>query len=203
MIDVATLVKLTPVAGAWVDPLNAAMAVREITTHDRVCMFLATILYESTGLTKLVENLNYSAAGLRRVWPQRFTGNQPEWYEFRPEAIANRAYAGRNGNGDEGSGDGWRYRGRGPIQITGRGNYLAAEASGATGLVDEPELLERPDVGSIVSAYFWQEVGANEYADDGDFAATQGLVNRGRASAPADNMRGRLEWLNRVGRALP
>lgn len=202
MIERSALAILTPKANDWLDPLNAAMLARDITSPARMAPFLATLLYESNGFVHLVEDLRYSAKGLIRVWGTRFTPQEAADYAMQPERIANRAYANRNGNGDEASGDGWRFRGRGPPQLTGRANYAAAERACGLPLVAQPELLEEPDAGAAVSAWFWATNGCNGYADDGDFESTQGIVNRGDPDKVADNMPARLEWLRKVQAAI-
>lgn len=202
MIDRSELIQLTSVADAWTNPLNEAMALYAITSQTRVEMFLATCLYESTGLTRLTENLNYSAAALVRVWPSRFPPGIAEQYQMRPQMIANRAYANRGGNGDERSGDGWKYRGRGPIQITGKDNYAAAGAAIGMPLAEQPDLLLAPEAGALTAAWFWAENGCNGIADTADFPGTQGVVNRGSRSKLADNMDGRLAWLQKVKSVL-
>lgn len=114
------------VAGVFVAALQRAMDEREIDTPARRAAFLAQVGHESSQLTRLVENLNYSAQGLAATWPSRYLGpdGQPNALALRlarnPQAIADNTYATRNGNGDEASGDGWRFRGRGLLQITGR-----------------------------------------------------------------------------------
>ena len=125
------------VAGVFVAALQRAMDEREIDTPARRAAFLAQVGHESSQLTRLVENLNYSAQGLAATWPGRYLGpdGQPNALALRlarnPQAIADNTYATRNGNGDEASGDGWRFRGRGLLQITGRANYrLVGEALG-------------------------------------------------------------------------
>src|SRR5207237_1183036 len=101
--------------------------------------------HESQELNRLVENLYYSATALARTWPRRFPAvTEAEAYARQPERIANRVYADRLGNGDEDSGDGWRYRGRGIIQITGRGNYREVGAALVLPLEARPALLEEP-----------------------------------------------------------
>src|SRR5688572_5216436 len=94
-----------------------------IDTPLRRAHFLAQVAHESGGFKRLVENLNYSADALVRTWPSRFDAATAKQYARQPERIANKVYAGRLGNGDETSGDGWRYRGRGYIQLTGQVNY--------------------------------------------------------------------------------
>ncbi len=186
----------------WLDPLAAAMVAHEITPGNRETMFLATVLFESNGFLSLIENLNYSERGLLRVWPNRFTLEQAQFYAARPEAIANRVYANRNGNGDEASGDGWRYRGRGLIQLTFASNYERAAAATGYGLLSAPELLEQPAPSATVAAWFWQDADCNEAADDGDFEGTQGIINRGSRNKVAEGMPGRNEWLDKVRSAL-
>ncbi|MBF3015179.1 glycoside hydrolase family 19 protein, partial [Pseudomonas aeruginosa] len=138
------------VAGVFVVALQRAMDEREIDTPARRAAFLAQVGHESSQLTRLVENLNYSAQGLAATWPGRYLGpdGQPNALALRlarnPQAIADNTYATRNGNGDEASGDGWRFRGRGLLQITGRANYrLVGEALGEP-LEAEPWRLEQP-----------------------------------------------------------
>lgn len=201
-MTLAQLARLCAKPGLWFDPLTTAMAAHWINTPARETMFLATALYESNGFLSLVENLNYSARGLVRVWPNRFTPQEAADYAAQPERIASRAYANRNGNGDEASGDGWRYRGRGLIQLTFASNYARAEAATGYPLLAQPELLEQAEASSEVAAWFWSDAGANEVADADDFAGTQGIVNRGSRTKVADNMLARNEWLGKVQAAL-
>ena len=123
--------------------------------------------HESGQLTRLAENLNYSAKRLMQVWPNRFPAlEKAQQYERNPEKLANYVYAKRLGNGDETSGDGWRYRGRGLIQLTGRGNYRAAAQGIGQPLEGQPELLEQPGPAALSAAWFWKSHGLNELADD-------------------------------------
>ncbi len=132
-----------------------------------------------------MENLNYSPRGLAATWPSRYRGadGQPNALAQRlarnPQAIANNAYASRNGNGDEPSGDGWRFRGRGLLQITGRSNYRAAGAGLGQPLECEPEVLEQPEWAAISAAWWWASHGLNELADCGEFAAITRRINGG------------------------
>ena len=173
------------VAGVFVAALQRAMDEREIDTPARRAAFLAQVGHESSQLTRLVENLNYSAQGLAATWPSRYLGadGQPNALAQRlarnPRAIANNAYASRNGNGDEASGDGWRYRGRGLLQITGRSNYRAAGTGLGQPLEQEPELLEQPEWAAISAAWWWSTHGLNELADRGEFAAITRRINGG------------------------
>jgi putative chitinase len=152
----------------------------------RLSAWLATIAHESARLTRLVENLNYSAEGLAATWPARYvdmTGHPTATAQRiarKPEQIANLTYAGRMGNGSAGSGDGWHFRGRGLIQITGRANYAATAAGlGLPDLIDEPELLESPHLAAFSAAEWWHRNGCNALADAGDMAAVTRKVNGG------------------------
>jgi putative chitinase len=164
----------------------------EINSSARIAAFLAQVAHESGELRRLVENLNYSAKGLMRVWPKRFpTLEKATAYERQPEKLANYVYAKRLGNGDEASGDGWRFRGRGLLQITGRGNYRTAAKALELRLEDQPDLLETPPVAALAAAQFWQSRGLNELADDRndddddeDFVRISVIINGGRVGLP-------------------
>lgn len=154
-------------APTWAEALNPAMAQFEIDSNERIAAFLAQIGHESGQLTRLSENLNYSAKRLVQVWPGRFpTLEKALPYERNPQKLASYVYAKRLGNGDEASEDGWNFRGRGLIQLTGRGNYRAAAAGINLPLEDQPELLEQPTAAALSAAWFWKSHGLNELADD-------------------------------------
>lgn len=151
----------------WAPALNAAMDRFDITSAERMAAFLAQIAHESGQLMRLSENLNYSAKRLMQVWPNRFpTMEKAQQYERNPEKLAGYVYAKRIGNGDESSGDGWRYRGRGIIQLTGRGNYRAAAQGIGLPLEEQPDLLVHPGPAALSAAWFWKSHGLNELADD-------------------------------------
>lgn len=155
-----------PNAATWTAALNSAMARFHIDSAPRMAAFLAQVAHESGQLTRLTENLNYSAKRLMQVWPKRFpTMEKAARYEKNPQKLANLVYAGRLGNGDEASGDGWRFRGRGLIQLTGRGNYRAAGRGIGLELEQQPDLLEQPEAAALSAAWFWQSHGLNELAD--------------------------------------
>ena len=174
---------------AWVAPLNEAMGRFDITSGDRMAAFLAQIAHESGEFNTLTENLNYSAARLQQVWPRRFpTAEKAGEYERNPEKLANYVYANRLGNGDTPTGDGWRFRGRGLIQITGRGNYRTAGQGIGLDLEASPGLLEQPPGAALSAAHYWRSRGLNELADDRnddnddeDFVTISVLINGGRA----------------------
>jgi putative chitinase len=174
---------------AWVDPLNQAMDRFEINTPERAAAFLAQIAHESGQLNRLVENLNYSAKRLMAVWPKRFpTLEKAQQYEKNPEKLGNFVYASRLSNGDEASGDGFRYRGRGLIQVTGRGNYRTAAQDLGLPLEEQPDLLATPGPAALSAAAFWKNHGLNELADDknadnddADFVTITRRINGGTA----------------------
>ena len=144
-------------ADRHLDALNAAMAVHGIDTELRIAHFLAQVMHESGCLRLTEENLNYSAEGLRRVFRKYYRSDAEAAADARqPERIANRVYASRMGNGPESSGDGYRYRGRGLIQLTGKDNYRAMEHATGLPLLDEPELLLEQEPALRVSIAWWE-----------------------------------------------
>jgi putative chitinase len=160
--------------------LNAVLPKYDINTPERVAAFLAQCGHESADFTTLKENLNYSAKGLHGTWPKRFvTEEAAKPYERNPEKIANKVYADRMGNGPEASGDGWKYRGRGAIQLTGHDNYHAfAKDIGKT--VDEAIAYLETLPGAIESAcWFWKKNGLNALADAKDMKAATKKINGG------------------------
>ena len=167
------------VAGVFVSALNDAMARFKIEGRLRVAAFLAQIGHESGQLRTLVENLNYSAEGLIRTWPKRFNLVTATSVARKPEQIANIVYASRLGNGPAVTGDGWRYRGRGLIQITGWVNYQACGSALSVDLLNKPELLEQPVYAALSAAWFWSSNGLNELADGERFEAITRKVNGG------------------------
>jgi putative chitinase len=177
----------------WLGPLQAACDRFEINTPLRVAAFLAEIGVESAGLNAHVENLNYGAQGLANTWDRYSVtgkrGGAPNALALRlnrnPQAIANNCYADRNGNGNEASGDGWMFRGRGPIQITGRANYTACAAAIGMDLVSHPELLEQPQAGALSAAWFWSVNHLNKFADAGQITAISKAINLGNPNSPA------------------
>lgn len=177
------LLQILPNAGAksgvFVPALNRAMARWKIDSRVRQAAFLAQVGHESSQLRNLVENLNYSAEALARTWPSRFTAQTAAACARKPEKIANRVYGGRMGNGPEDSGDGFRYRGRGLIQLTGRSNYRAAGKGLGLPLEAQPELLEQPEQAAQSAAWWWAQHGLNELADAGRFQDIGSIINTG------------------------
>ena len=166
-------------ANLWAPALAGAMSEFDIATDLRVAAFLAQVAHESVELTRLIENLNYSAEGLLKTFPTHFTPPQALSYARDPERIANHAYANRNGNGDEASGDGWLYRGRGPIQITGRANYRTAGAALGVKLELYPASATDPRIGARIAGWFWGSHGLNALADAEDTRTITHRINGG------------------------
>jgi len=120
--------------------LRAAMAFYKMTAY-RAAHFFGQTAHETNSYKAFSENLNYSAGGLKKIFGRYFPGDLEEEYARKPEKIASRVYGNRMGNGDEESGDGWKYRGRGALQLTGKNNYTAFAK-----YLDKPEILDNPDL---------------------------------------------------------
>jgi putative chitinase len=164
---------------AYHGPLVAAMEHFEINTPRRIAAFLANLAHESGSLRLLEENLNYSAKRLMQVFPRHFRGRNVWAYNHRPEAIANVVYGGRMGNGGERSGDGWKYRGRGFIQLTGKDNYKMLSDELDVDIVNNPDWLLTPDGAAISAAWFWKSRGLNELADKDNLRGITKRINGG------------------------
>ena len=167
----------------WVDAMNEVFPKYDIDTPQRIAAFIAQCGHESGGWRVFSENLNYSAKALDAVFGKYFVraGRDANEYARQPEKIANVVYANRMDNGDTDSGDGWRYRGRGPIQLTGKANYATFSAD-----MDVAEVMDRPDIVSedkevaLMSAiWFWNKNGLNKYADSGDIKTMTKRINGG------------------------
>lgn len=167
-------------AAQWVDPLNQTFEQFDISTPERQAAFLGQCAHESANFTTLTENLNYSAEALCKVWPKRFPSMDVAGpYHRNPEMIANRAYSDRMGNGPEESGDGWKYRGRGLIQLTGKDNYRACGSSLGIDLITNPELVSVPDYAARTAGWFWQKNHLNDIADTKDWFTLTKRINGG------------------------
>ena len=164
-------------AGVFVPVLNTAMNRYGIVGAPRAAAFIAQVGHESGQLTRLVENLNYSADGLMKTWPSRFDSVRATAAARNPEQIANIVYAGRMGNAAPG--DGWKYRGRGLIQVTGKTNYAACGEALGLDLINQPELLEQPQYAAMSAAWFWSANGLNSLADAGDLTKITQRINGG------------------------
>lgn len=178
------------VAAEWFGPLSREMARHRINAPRRIAHFIAQIGHESQSLTRGEENLRYSAKrlqemaianGPRSVWAK--AAAQAARLANNPQALGNFVYALRNGNGNEASGDGWRFRGRGPIGLTGRANY--AQMATATGLplVEDPDRVSTVDGGAASACAWWAARGLNAYADRNEGLAIGRVINLGNANA--------------------
>ena len=169
------------IVSEFVIPLNEVMDFYEINTPERISMFLAQVGHESAGMTARIENLNYSAQGLNKIFPKYFirAGRDANAYAKKPEKIANVVYANRMGNGDEASGDGYRYRGRGLIQLTGKDNYTKFASDMEVSLEDAVVWLETPDGAAWSAGWFWDSRELNNWADNGDVLTVTKKINGG------------------------
>lgn len=163
----------------YVNPLNAAMKEFNINTLARQAAFIAQIAHESAEFRMVEENLNYSEAGLLRVFPKYFNAAQARTYARQPQKIANRVYANRMGNGDESSGDGWKHRGFGLLQNTGKDGQTRCGVALGVDLANHPELLKLPENATRAAAWFWSVNGLNSLADAGKFEAITRRINGG------------------------
>jgi len=177
--QLAQILPGNPYIEHWCDALNKILPDYDITTPQRIAAFLAQCAHESGGFTALHENLNYRPETLCKVWPHYFNNSNANDYAHQPEKIANRAYAGRMGNGNEASGDGWNYCGRGLIQLTGKNNYQAFADSIQTDIGQIPAYLQTFE-GAIQSAcWFWENNNLNACADAGDIVRMTKIINGG------------------------
>lgn len=149
-----------------------------LTTDLRIAHFMAQIEHES-GLKPISENLNYSAQGLIQTFSKYFTTNESLLFARKPEKIANRVYSNRMGNGDEKSGEGWKYRGRGFLQITGKSNYFRLSNDTDIDFLKNPNLLLEEPNALISALWFWNLKGLNELADKDDLKGITRKINGG------------------------
>ncbi len=199
----ADQLKALGIATQWLQPLNAAMLRFGINTPQRAAAFVGQCAHESGNFTALSENLNYSAERMAAIWPLRFAVQEPDperpgktkpkkdaagknipnalalSLHRKPELIASSVYANRMGNGPEASGDGWKYRGRGLIQLTGKDNYRLASDALSVDLVATPDLVTRPDMAALTAAWFWNKNNLNTLADAGNNELISKRINGG------------------------
>jgi putative chitinase len=164
---------------ALAEALNAGLAGGGINTNKRLRHFLAQCAHESAGMTRFEENLNYSEEGLRNIFPKYFDAAAARDYARQKERIANRAYANRIGNGDEASGDGWRYRGRGIFQLTGRANYRTFGERVGVKLEEQPERAAEPAIAVQVAIAYWNDRHLSDRADADDIEGVTRGINGG------------------------
>ena len=164
----------------WYTALQQLLPQYEINTPDRIAAFLAQCAHESGGFVFIKENLNYKWASLRKVFPKYFpTDALAQQYEKQPEKIANRVYANRMGNGPEESGDGWRFCGRGLIQVTGRENYSWFAASLQISPEEASEYMETFEGAAQSACWFWESNNLNQWADKQDIVTLTKRINGG------------------------
>ena len=162
----------------WLDPLNETFAKYDISNPKRQAAFIGQCAHESGNFKTLEENLYYSTNGLMRTWPSRFpTLDVAEKYANNPEAIANKVYSGRLGNTEEG--DGWKYHGRGLIQLTGKENYVNCGSGLGVDLVGNPNWLVDPKYAALSAGWFWNKKGLNSLADVQDYETMTKRINGG------------------------
>jgi putative chitinase len=164
----------------WLEPLENAFAKYDISTPQRQASFIGQCAHESGNFKNLEENLNYKPEALMRVWPSRFPDLPTAMkYAHNQEAIANKVYGGRMGNGVEETGDGWKYHGRGLIQLTGKENYANCGSGIGVDLLSNPNLLNTPEYAAMSAAWFWNKKGLNSLADAGDIDTMTKRINGG------------------------
>ena len=162
----------------WEIPLNQVFVKYDLDTSKRQAAFIGQCAVESANFTRLQENLNYSAQRLTQVWPSRFPNiNMAESYAHNPEKLADFVYAGRMGNLQDG--DGWKFHGRGLIQLTGRENYANCGSGVGVDLIDNPDLLLTPQYAALSAGWFWNKKGLNALADTQEYGAMTRRINGG------------------------
>jgi putative chitinase len=164
----------------WVPALNEAFTRFNIATPNQQAAFIGQCGHECGHFKILEENLNYKAATLMKLWPKRFpTLEIANQYAGQPKRIANKVYADRMGNRDEASGDGYRFRGRGCIQLTGHANYYHAGQALGVDFVINPDLVATPKYAALTAAWFWSTHGCNQLAERADWVALTKKINGG------------------------
>ena len=179
--QVEQLLHGNPDIDEWYSAMSLLFPKYNINTPARIAGFIAQCGHESQNFKTLEENLNYSAEGLNKIFPKYFVkaGRDAQAYHRQPEKIANVVYANRMGNGDTASGDGWKFRGRGVIQLTGKDNYSRFAKYVGKSIDDTIEYLKTKQ-GALESAcWFWKTNGLNEIADSGDIVAMTKRINGG------------------------
>lgn len=180
----------------WFEHIQAILPAYGIDTPKRLAGFLAQASHESSEFRVLEENLNYSAEGLAKTWPTRFTVASAKPYARKPEKIANSVYANRMGNGNEASGDGWKFRGRGIKQLTGKNNYIQfGKSVGMT--AEEAANYCSTKKGAVESAaWFWKTNNLNKHADADDITAMTKAINGGLIGL--DDRKKRYEMVKKI-----
>ena len=168
------------ISSAWVDGLNKTFERFHIATPKQQAMFLGQCGHECKNFTALEEDLHYKAPTLMRSWPKRFpTMEIANQYSMNPKKIANMVYASRMGNRDEASGDGYRFRGRGCVQLTGHDGYYHAGQALGVDFVMNPELVATPEYAALTAGWFWDTHKLNVPAEAWDFIKCTKIINGG------------------------
>lgn len=174
------LLPRNPYINHWHSALSQLLPDYEIDTPQRIAAFIAQCAHESGGFVFLTENLNYKAESLLKVFPKYFKDSATaKLYEKKPEKIANRIYADRMGNGNEASGDGFKYRGRGLIQLTGKTNYSWFAASLEISPEEAAEYMQTFEGAAQSACWFWETNKINQWADKGDILTMTKRINGG------------------------
>jgi putative chitinase len=177
------LLPKNPYVDHWHQALSQLLPDYEINTAQRIAAFVAQCSHESAGFTALKENLNYTSVTLRKIFPKYFPtdelANAYANMSNKQEAIANRVYASRMGNDDEHSGDGYRYCGRGLIQLTGKSNYQSFADSLEMNVEDVPDYLATFEGAAQSACWFWETNNLNQWADKGDILTLTKRINGG------------------------
>jgi putative chitinase len=181
--QLAQLIPSNPYVSQWHNAMSRCLPDYDINSPRRVAAFVAQCAHESGNFRFLKENLNYKWQTLRKIFPKYFpTDELAQQYanrQNRAEAIANKVYANRMGNGDEASGDGYRYCGRGLIQLTGKNNYQSFALSIDTPIEEIPEYLETFEGAVQSGCWFWETNNLNVWADNGDIKELTRRINGG------------------------
>ena len=164
----------------WEQPLLDVFDKYSINTLNRQACFIGQCMHESGGFKLLEENLHYSSGALMRTWPSRFPSlDVANQYANNPQKLANKVYGGRMGNGNEESGEGYAYRGRGLIQMTGKEAYANCGSGLGVDLVGDPDRLLDPQYAALSAGWFWGKRGLNDLADTGDYETMTKRINGG------------------------
>ena len=167
------------IGNQWVDALNATFDRFNIDTPVRQAAFIGQCGHECGNFRILEENLNYRAETLQKLWPKRFDAAKAQMCARNPKLIANTVYSSRMGNRDEASGDGYRFRGRGCIQLTGHANYYHAGQALGVDFVMNPDLVATPMYAALTAGWFWDTHKLNQYADSQDYKTMTKKINGG------------------------
>jgi putative chitinase len=179
MVNADQLAKLH-IGAQWVDALNETFNRFGISTVRQQAAFIGQCGHECGNFKVLEENLNYRAATLMKLWPKRFpTQEIANEYEKKPQKIANKVYSGRMGNRDEASGDGYRFRGRGCVQLTGSDGYFHAGKALGVDFWANPDLVATPQYAALTAGWFWSTHNCNQLAENADWLGLTKKINGG------------------------